>query len=306
MKLHELGEDNLVARLTQKLPLGPDVRLGAGDDCAVVGPRRAKRWQLLKTDAVVEGIHFLPGEKMERVGWKALCRAISDIAAMGGEPEHALVTLAVPADWEAEQLDALYRGLRKAAKQFNISIVGGETSRSPGPLFVSIALTGWVERERIVLRSGGEPGDSLYVTGTLGGSRKKKHLDFTPRLEEARWLTKHACLSAMMDISDGLGADLPRLAAASDCGFRVFEMLVPRTRGCSLAQALGDGEDFELLIAAPADEIHRLQFKWSATFPDVPLTYIGRLTGDPEQAVFDNLSTAGPTQTTFHGFDHFA
>ena len=199
MKLRELGEDRLVARLIRGLPLGHEVRVGPGDDCAVIGAPRAARWELLKTDAVVEGIHFEPGEKMERVGWKALCRALSDIAAMGGVPDHALITLAVPAEFEMARLEALYRGLRKAARRFGVSLVGGETSRSPGPLFVSIALTGWVERKRCILRSGGNAGDGVYVTGRLGGSRQGRHLDFVPRLTEARWLTAHAKLHAMMD-----------------------------------------------------------------------------------------------------------
>lgn len=298
MKLRDLGEDRLLARLIRGLPLGADVRVGPGDDCAVIGAPRAARWQLLKTDAVLEGVHFEPGEKMERVGWKALCRALSDLAAMGGVPGQALITLAVPAECEMEKLEALYRGLRKAARRFGVSIVGGETSRSPGPLFVSIALTGWVERRRCILRSGGRPGDGVYVTGRLGGSRQGKHLDFVPRLEEARWLTKQAKLHAMMDVSDGLGADLPRLAAASGCGYDLEEENVPRTRGCSVAEALNDGEDFELLFALPVKHGEALQHRWKKEFPRLPLTRIGTLTKS-------RLATGNST-SKLHGFDHFA
>ena len=111
-----------------------------------------------------------------------------------------------------------------------------------------------MEKRRCVLRSGGRPGDALFVTGLLGGSLAGKHLDFTPRLAEARWLTQHFHLRAMMDLSDGLGADLPRLAAASGCGFELGE--IPCTPGCSRDSALGDGEDFELLFAAgPRDAL---------------------------------------------------
>ena len=154
MKLTDYSEDRLIADITRGLPLAADVRVGAGDDCAVIGGPRARRWVLLKADVVVEGVHFLRTDDPHRVGWKALCRAISDVAAMGGVPEHALVTIAVSRDDDVSRVKALYAGLRCAAQKFGVSIVGGETSRSPGPLFVNVALTGSVERTRCVLRSG--------------------------------------------------------------------------------------------------------------------------------------------------------
>ncbi|MHA3773342.1 thiamine-phosphate kinase [Verrucomicrobiota bacterium sgz303538] len=296
--LRELNEDQLIARLTHTLPKGKDVRVGIGDDCAVIGRPRDKRWQLLKTDAVVEGVHFLPGESARRVGWKALCRNISDIAAMGGLPEHALITLAVSPDAEVVWVEQLYQGLNKAAQRFGISIVGGETSRSPGPLFLSIALTGSVERNRCVLRSGGKAGDAVFVTGRLGGSfASGKHLDFTPRLTEARWLTEHFRLHAMMDLSDGIGSDLPRLARASGCGFELWEERVPRVRGCTVQQALSDGEDFELLFTLPDRHADRLQAQWKRQFPRLPLTQIGTLTKSEIENQKSKIAT---------GFDHFA
>jgi thiamine-monophosphate kinase len=294
--LAELGEDRVVALLTQDLASAGDVLVGPGDDCAVIGRPRDKRWQLLKTDAVVEGVHFLPPDDPRRVGWKALCRAISDIAAMGGVPAHALVTLVAPAETPVSRVKALYAGLRKGAHTYGVAIVGGETSRSPGPLFLSIALTGWVERTRCVLRSGGRPGDLLYVTGRLGGSRAGKHLNFQPRLEEARWLATHFKPHAMMDLSDGLGADLPRLAAASRCGYTIDESSLPRTRGCTVAQAINDGEDFELLFAIAPHLAVRLENAWKMRSPRLPLTRIGSL--------------LHPSSLILHpspgGFDHFA
>ena len=293
MKLKDLGENRLVARLTRHLPASADVRVGPGDDCAVIGGPRDRRWTLLKTDAVVEGIHFKPGENMERVGWKALCRNLSDIAAMGGVPSHALITIAARADSSVASLDALYRGLARAATQFRTSIVGGETSRSPGPLFVSVALTGWVERARCILRSGGRSGDAVFVTGRLGGSLRRKHLSFIPRLVEARWLTEHFSLHAMMDVSDGVGMDLPRLAAASACGFELWDSALPRTRGSNVEQALGDGEDFELLFSIADSASLSLEQKWKRAFPKLPLTRIG------------TLSPPSPPSRAAHGFDHF-
>jgi len=289
MKLSDLGEDALVARLTRGLPRNAALLAGPGDDCAVVGRRSDAFWTLLKTDCVIEGVHFTAGTDFARVGWKALARAVSDIAAMGGEPGHALVTVAFPPALEVAKADALYAGLRRCARKFGVSIAGGETARSPGPVFVSVALTGKVERARCVLRSGGKPGDVLFVTGRLGGSLAGKHLDFLPRLREARWLTEHFRIHAMMDLSDGLGADLPRLARASGCGFELGE--IPCAPGCSRESALGDGEDFELLFAVSSRQAARLERTWP--FRRLPLTRVGGL-------------TANTSFTPTHGFDHFA
>ncbi|MCE9610376.1 MAG: thiamine-phosphate kinase [Chthoniobacter sp.] len=297
MKLSDLGENHVVARLTRALALGADVRVGAGDDCAVIGRPRDPHWQLLKTDVVIECVHFLPTDDPRRVGWKALCRAISDIAAMGGTPQHALITLAAPPDFEMARAAALYAGLRRAARRFGVSIVGGETARSPGPLFLNVALTGTVERGRCILRSGGRPGDALYVTGRLGGSRAGRHLDFTPRLAEARWLTENFQLHAMMDLSDGLAADLPRLAAASQCGFTLDESSLPKTKGCTVQQALTDGEDFELLLALSPRAAIALEAAWSQHFPRLPLTCIGKLNEQSKSK--DRESKIAP------GHDHF-
>jgi thiamine-monophosphate kinase len=297
MKLSALGEDAVVEAITRDLLPGGDVRLGAGDDCAVVGGAHDRWWRLLKTDCVVEGVHFLPKEKPARVGWKALCRAISDIGAMGGLPRHAMITVALSPEVEMKWLRALYAGLRRAAKRFGVSIVGGETSRSPGPAFISIALTGEVERARCVTRAGGKAGDLLYVTGRLGGSHAGRHLDFVPRIREARWLVERFHIHAMMDLSDGLAADLPRLARASKCGFRIHEESIPRHRGCTVAEALGDGEDFELLLAIHPRAGVRLEAAWKKAFPKLPLTQIGTLTRG---------ATLKKGKTGIRGFDHFA
>lgn len=295
--LADLGEVSLVAKLTSVLPLGDDVRVGAGDDCAVIGAPRAARWQLLKVDALVEQIHFLPDEDPRRIGWKALCRAISDIAAMGGLPEHALITFATPATTPVKRIDGLYAGLRKAARKFGVSIVGGETSRSPGPLFINVALTGSVERKRCVLRSGGRAGDAVYVTGRLGGSLAGKHLNFNPRVAESRWLVEHFQLRAMMDLSDGLGADLPRLAAASGCGYELDRARLPLNAGCTSEQALADGEDYELLFAIAPRDTSKLESAWRRKFPKLPLTRIGKLL--PQSAIRN-------PQSSRRGYDHFA
>ena len=284
MNLRELGEDRLVQQITAGLPRSGSVVLGPGDDCALVRFGSRENLLVLKTDCIVEGVHFTSAAKPSAVGWKAMARPLSDFAAMSAVPEAALITLIAPADTSATWVRQLYRGLTKAAKSFGVAIVGGETSRASGPLVVSVSLTGFVEPDRAVPRSGGRNGDELFVTGRLGGSLGGRHIRFTPRIAESRGLTQNVQVRAMMDLSDGLGADLPRLARSSGVGFEIDEAALPRNRGCSIEQAIGDGEDYELLFAiAPADS-ERLQRRWRAKFPRLPLTRIGRFTRKPHIA----------------------
>jgi len=296
--LRDLGEDRLVARLTRGLPLGPSVLTGPGDDCAVLRPPRGGRhWQLLKTDVVVEGVHFLQSAAPSAVGWKAAARAVSDMAAMGGWPTHAVVTVVAPGETPAAWLASAYRGLAKCARAFDFSLAGGETSGAPAgaPIVLNVSLLGEVDPRRCLLRSGARPGDALLVTGRLGGSLASgRHLRFQPRVAEARWLAGHFRPTAMMDLSDGLGQDLPRLAAASGVGWDLDLARIPRHRGCSLEQALGDGEDFELLFSLPPKRTAPLLAAWSGAFPRLPLTCIGVVAppGRREPALR-------------HGFEHF-
>jgi thiamine-monophosphate kinase len=291
MKLKEIGEDAVVEAITRELRFDGRVEIGPGDDCALV--RFGQTLQLLKTDCVVEGIHFLPETPGRAVGWKALCRVISDIAAMGGDPLDAVITVAISSERELGWLTDLYAGLNQAAARYGVNLVGGETSRSPGPVFVSVALTGKVEKERLVVRSGGKIGDRLYVTGRLGGSLQGKHLSFDPRLAESRWLTQNFRLHAMIDLSDGLGSDLPRLARASGTGFEIDLSALPKNAGFSAEQALADGEDYELLFAVSDEDGAKLEQDWIKAFPELPLTRIGRLTERKEDPLIKP------------GYDHF-
>lgn len=275
MKVSELGEEEVVERLKAILPKIKRTRVGAGDDCAVV--ETSGDLQLLKTDAVIEKVHFLAAENPERVGWKAAARVLSDFAAMGGWPRELLVTLALGKDTEMSWLEGLYRGLSRCAESFGAEIVGGETCSLPagGARVISVAGTGSVAENELVLRSGGQPGDFLFVTGKLGGSLAGKHLDFSPRLPEARWLTKNFRPSAMMDLSDGLARDLPRLARASGCGFAITPDAIPRNTDCALENVLGDGEDYELLFSINPESAKALQKNWPLHFPELELTKIG-------------------------------
>ena len=258
--LSSLGENAVLERLLHALPTNDRLIIGPGDDCAVVA--RNGEWDtLLKTDVVVENMHFTPDTAPERIGRKALARAVSDIAAMGGIPEHALITVLCHPSRPVEQLEGIYRGMNALADQFGISIAGGETSSLPyDGIVINVALTGRVEHGQAILRSGGQPGDLLFVTGVLGGSFPTEwHLDFEPRVELARELLKAGIRpSAMMDLSDGLGSDLPRLAAASKCGFELWQEKIPCRPGFSVSDAVSHGEDYELLMALPPDEVRKL------------------------------------------------
>ena len=277
----EVGEDRLVQDLVSGLPApGPDVIAGPGDDCAVLRSGRRGFHRLFKADTLVEGIHFDADAPPSRVGWKALCRPASDVAAMGGRPGHALVTLVLPPETEAAWAHRLYRGIARASRELGIAVVGGETSGAPAgsPRVVDVSLLGEVEASRCVFRSGGRPGDLLFVTGKLGGSLAGKHLRFRPRIAEARWLVKNFRLHAMMDLSDGLGADLPRLCRASGTRFEVDPSKLPCSRGCDARAAVSDGEDYELLFAVAPQSRARLLAAWRDAFPKLPLTEIGRIT----------------------------
>lgn len=259
-KLSQLGENAILQRILQKLPVNDSLFVGPGDDCAVVA--RDEQWDtLLKTDVVVENLHFTPQTAPERIGRKALARAVSDIAAMGGIPEHALITVLCHASRPIELLEGIYRGINELASEFDISLAGGETSGIPyDGLIINVALTGKIEKGQAILRSGGAPGDLLFVSGVLGGSFPTEwHLDFIPRVKLARGLLKAGIRpSAMMDLSDGLGTDLPRLAAASGCGFEIDEHALPCRPGFSIHDAVSHGEDYELLLALPPKEAKRL------------------------------------------------
>jgi thiamine-monophosphate kinase len=277
MKLRDVGEDRLLDQLLPTMQQNSGVVLGAGDDCALVESGKPGLLNLLKTDCLVEGIHFAKNTRPELVGWKAMARPLSDFAAMSGLPRFALVTLIVPATKDVSWVRRLYRGIEKAGRKFEVAVVGGETSNIKGPAVISISVTGIVGTKRWVGRAGGKPGDELFVTGRLGGSLRGSHLKFVPRIAESRWLTKHFRVHAMMDLSDGLGTDLPRLARASGVGFTVDETALPLNRGCTAAQAISDGEDYELLFALSPRDRQRLEKSWPKQFPSLPVTRIGSL-----------------------------
>ncbi len=291
--LASLGEKGLLHALTSGWKPNPaQVPIGVGDDCAVLRGSKRNHFLVFKTDAVVESVHFRHDALPRLIGRKALARALSDLAAMGATPLAAVVTLGLPANESVSRLRAVYRGLEQVARKYDVNLVGGETTRA-AQLFLSIALLGECKGYRPLLRSTAKPGHLIFVTGRLGGTQTSKHLTFEPRLAEGQWLAKQKLASSLMDLSDGLGADLPRLAEASGVGYELDEKAIPRARGATLAQALNDGEDYELLFTASPSQAKALKKKWPFA---TSLTCIGVTRRPGKGATKPQIS---------HGFDHF-
>ena len=310
-----MNEFELIARLTRSLPANQQVIVGAGDDCAVLDLGVPEHLILFKTDAVVEGVHFTRETPPSKIGRKALARGLSDIAAMAGTPTAALVTLALPPDFDVEFIAGIYDGLNRLAEQFNVAIVGGETTTNPGRLLSSISLLGTVPRGKQLLRGGARTGDAIFVTGELGGSLAGKHLDFEPRLAEARWLAEHFPIHAMMDLSDGLAGELRHLLHASRAGAELLKSAVPVSRAAkarakesstarpAFAAALGDGEDFELLFTLPSKSAVKLLDAWKRKFPGLKLSCIGKIIAGDGIVIRDKF---GSHQLNANGYVHFA
>lgn len=278
-KLKALGEFGLIERISRRTKVDKSVIQGIGDDAAVLRFGRDK-YLLLASDMLIEGVHFRrEAAPPELIGHKALAVNISDIAAMGGIPRYALISVGLPEDSSIEFADRLYEGIRKLARKFKINIVGGDTSSSP-ELIIDIALLGEVKKRHLTLRSGARVGDAVMVTGRLGGSRAGKHLKFTPRLKEAQFLVKNFALHSMIDISDGLSSDLKQMVKASRVGAVIYEELIPVSNcAASLNSALNEGEDFELLFTLPEAEAKKLARKSLRKFK---VKQIGRIVAGKE------------------------
>lgn len=248
MALSQIGEFGLIDLLKKyQGSLARHVVRGIGDDTAVV-PLDAKKYLLLTTDMLMEGVHFKRNAPPRAIGHKALACSISDIAAMGGSPRYALVSLGAPGNLSWAFVRDLYKGMDALARKSGVAIVGGDTIKS-SKIVINVALTGEANKTDVVYRSGARPGDLIFVTGPLGKSLSTGwHLKFTPRVKESQYLVRHVKPTAMIDISDGLAADLGHILEESKVGAILEEKQIPRRAGASLRQALYDGEDFELLF----------------------------------------------------------
>jgi thiamine-monophosphate kinase len=310
-----MNEFELIQRLTRSLPGNKSVVVGPGDDCAVLDFGLPDRLLLFKTDAIVEGIHFPPDTPAEKIGHKALGRCLSDIAAMAGTPTAALVTLALPQNFEPDFLDGIYAGMTALARRHEVAIAGGETTTNPERMLISVTVIGWAPRGKSVLRSGAEVGDAIFVTGELGGSLAGKHLEFEPRLAEARWLAQNFSIHAMLDVSDGLAGDLRHILKASRVGAQLHSPAIPISREARraakaesstktpLLAALSDGEDFELLFTVASKDAVPLLDAWKAHCPKIELSCIGKITAGEGITIRDK---EGVRPLTVHGYEHFS
>ena len=310
-----MNEFQLIHRLTRNLPANASVLVGAGDDCAVLDLGMGARVVLFKTDAVVEGIHFTPETPPEKIGRKALARCLSDIAAMAGTPTAAVVTIGLPQRFEPAFVEKIYAGLNALARQHEVAIVGGETTTNPERVLISVALLGTVARGKTVLRSGAQVGDAIFVTGELGGSLLGKHLDFEPRLAEARWLAEHFKVHALLDVSDGLAGDLRHLLDASGVGAELLKSAVPISRAAkeiakkgdaakpAFVAALTDGEDFELLFTVAGKTAVPLLDAWQEKFPSLKLSCIGKIVATAGITLCDGQGTRS---LSAQGYVHFS
>lgn len=335
MRLHEVGEFGFIDRLAQRVVAHHGVRLGIGDDCAVTDAPVSGR-TLTTTDLLVEGVHFdLAYTDPAALGHKSLAVNLSDIAAMGGVPRHVLLGLAIPPSMEVEFLDAFMAAFLDLADQYAVTLIGGDTCASLTGLMVSVTLVGEQSPDRILTRGAAKPGDLVVVSGTVGDAAIglellqgrlladegdadaarfciNRHLRPTPRVALGQLLTNAGIVGAMIDLSDGIMADLGHVLTASQVGARLaaaklpispaYRTLAARLPGNFWELALTGGEDYELLFTVPAEreaDLRRIQAN-----AEVPLSIIGAITGEAGLQVLDGTGAA--LQFPRCGYNHFA
>jgi thiamine-monophosphate kinase len=312
-----LGEFELIARYFARRGSRTDVRLGIGDDAAVVDVR-ADRKLVVAMDTIVEGIHFPSQSDASDVGFRALAVNLSDLAAMGAEPAWFTLSLSMP-DSDDRWVEQFAAGLFELADQYDVALIGGDTVR--GPLVVTIQIAGWIEADRWLTRSGAKPGDLVMVSGVPGEAagglatlqRAMPSTEFVQRLQQrfrrptprvALGRTLRDIATAAMDISDGLLTDLDKLCAASGCGASVDVDALPRSADLQatfdatscLDFALAGGDDYELLFAIPRERLAQLSRL------DVPCTAIGLITNDSRVTCHHGGQPFDPRR---RGYDHF-
>jgi len=310
--LRDLGESQLIGEIRRWLgAANPPPPHGIGDDCAILPPRRAGA--LLATiDPVIRGRHFTPEDAPARVAAKLLNRNLSDIAAMGGSPSAAVIAVAAPADLPVVWLRDFYRGLSRCALRHGLFVVGGDCTQTDGFLGAFLTLLGDAP-PRPLTRSGAQPGDLVYVTGTLGGSILGRHLRFTPRLPEGAWLARRRSVHAAIDLSDGFAKDAAALVPAGT-HMLVDSLALPaspaarrlaaRENRSLLDCVLNDGEDYELLFTVASAAASRLERDWRRRF-STRLTRVGEIREGRDRAGPLIFSPPLPDGTPLSGYEHY-
>ncbi len=302
------GEFALIDWIRKRSRFGKDVVVGTGDDAAAVriGPKGAA---LLTTDTILEGTHFTFRKVTPyQAGWKAIAAGVSDVAAMAGVPKYALAAVALPKDASMKFARQLYEGMRAAADRCAVGIIGGDVTSWRGKLAVTVSVLGEAAG-RPVTRSGAKIGDAIFVTGELGGSMLKRHVEFLPRIEEALALRRAVSLHSMIDVSDGLAADLHHIVEESAVGAVLYEAAIPVSedarriarpgRASAVEHALYDGEDFELLFTVSAKDARRLL---AAPPFKTRLTCIGEIV---RRGFYLKKKSGGRVRLKASGYEHF-
>jgi thiamine-monophosphate kinase len=332
MTVGEIGERQVIARVRARVPAAPPfVVVGIGDDAAVLEPPR-NRLDVVTTDAAVEGVHF-DRRFMDAasIGHRVLAANLSDLAAMGAEPRTALLSLMLPDALPVAELEALLDAFLALAARTGTHLIGGNVTRSPGPLVIDVTVTGTAKRRKVLTRAGGRPGDELWVSGSVGGAAAglawlqqggsadgpdpaiadavARFLRPEPRLRLGLLAGRTRAASAAMDLSDGLADAVRQLADASGTGASIEASALPVHPGvavvagdaeATLAAALAGGEDYELLLAVPRRAGRR--FAAAARLARLPVALIGALT--PSAAGL-RLATAAGDRPIPEGFEHF-
>jgi len=256
-KISDIGEFGLIDQIRKEIKTSQGVVKGIGDDAAVMQSSPGKLI-LFTTDMLVEGVHFSKSDSLSSVGRKAICCSVSDIAAMGGIPKYAVVSIGIAGNTPIKKAQQISAGINKAAMEYDVVIVGGDTVKSK-KLVINVSIMGEAKKSELITRSGAKVGHQIFVTGKLGGSlTSRRHLTFVPRLEESQYLAKHYKPTAMIDISDGLISDLQHVLDESKAGAVIYETLIPKYRNVKMKNALCDGEDFELLFTVSKKRAARL------------------------------------------------
>jgi len=283
--LQQMGEHAAIAALTANLN-------AVGDDCAVL-PMNEEYDLVLTSDPLIENVHFTPDASPEQIGHKAVCRVLSDFAAMGAEPQYLLINLVAPPEQNFQTLEKIYAEFSNLWKTYGAEVVGGDLAQGPA-LELHVFGVGRVPKGKALLRSGAQPGDFIYVTGPLGGAQKSgKQYSFEPRLEWGRALRESGKVTAMMDISDGLATDLRHILIASQVGAELDSSKIPMVG--TLEEALYDGEDFELLFTVPSGE----SLPDIGTKKEAAMLWVGKVTDQSETLLLDGEPLAEKA------FEHF-
>ncbi len=329
MLIRDLGEWGILRRLRKEMPeYGKEVLVGFGDDGAVFSIRHGKK-VVFSSDAMAEGVHFdLRYTPPESLGWKAMVSAVSDILAMGGMPLYTLVSIGLPDSWRVEDLDAVYRGLKRCGKSYRCPVIGGDTVCSKA-VFISVAVVGEVEQQHVATRGGAKKGDILCVTGSLGGARtglevlksgkdKDRFQDSIYRFLEpvppghmARELVTGLGVTSMIDISDGLISEAFHLCEESGLGCRFFGERIPvfpqaqewcKQEGVLVLDfAMNSGEEYELLFTADPRRFREWESHWDETRGTFPVV-IGEMC---EAGRMSLVIEGQETPLTLSGWDHF-